>query len=111
MDGPALEQVIPPVETQVADLDQFRLEPRCTVCRNELVRRKVNEMLAAGAGYAYIVRALAADNDKLDPRDRVTVDSTTTPPGIFRFSRLPGQPTATSWNAVLRRAGSTSFKG
>jgi len=39
------------------------------------MRNKVNDMLATGASYAYTVRALAADNAKLDKRDRVTIDS------------------------------------
>ena len=51
------------------------LEPRCRVCRNDEVREKVNDMLATGTSYAFIVRALAAENAKLGARDRVTVDS------------------------------------
>ena len=39
------------------------------------VRKKVNDLLATGASYAMIVRALAADNAELDKCDRVTVDS------------------------------------
>jgi hypothetical protein len=35
-------------------IDQFHREPRCRVWRNDVARSKVNEMLAAGAGYAYI---------------------------------------------------------
>ena len=35
-------------------------------------------MLAIGASYAQIVRALAADNAELDERDRVTLDSVRT---------------------------------
>ena len=53
----------------------FHLEPRCRVCRNDQVRKKVNDMLATGASYAMVVRALAADNAELDKCDRVTVDS------------------------------------
>ena len=53
----------------------FHLEPRCRVCRNDLVRKKVNDLLATGASYAMIVRALGADNAELDKRDRVTIDS------------------------------------
>ena len=45
------------------------------MCRNDLVRKKVNDLLATGASYAMIVRALAADNAELDKCDRVTVDS------------------------------------
>jgi hypothetical protein len=53
----------------------FHLEPRCRVCRNDRVRKKVNDLLATGASYAMIVRALAADNTELDTCDRVTIDS------------------------------------
>jgi hypothetical protein len=53
----------------------FHLEPRCRVCRNDRMRKKVNDMLATGSSYAMIVRALAADNAELDVGDRVTIDS------------------------------------
>ncbi len=53
----------------------FHLEPRCRVCRNDRMRRKVNDLLATGSSYAMIVRALAADNAELDKCDRVTIDS------------------------------------
>ena len=53
----------------------FHREPRCRVCRNDAVREKVNGLLARGASYAQVVRALAADNAELDKCDRVTVDS------------------------------------
>jgi hypothetical protein len=43
-----------------------------------LARKKVNDLLATGASYAMIVRALAADNAELDKCDRVTVDSVRT---------------------------------
>ena len=45
------------------------------MCRNDPVRKKVNDMLAAGSGYAFIVRALGDDNAGCDPRDLVTIDS------------------------------------
>ena len=51
------------------------LEPRCRICRNDQARTKVNDMLAAGASYAMVLRALAADNAELDKCDRVTIDS------------------------------------
>ena len=60
---------------ELATRNGFHLEPRCRVCRNDLVRKKVNQMLATAAPYAGIVRALAADNAELDTRDRVTLDS------------------------------------
>ncbi len=53
----------------------FHLEPRCRVCRNDVLRKKVNDLLATGASYAQVVRALAADNTELDEKDRVTIDS------------------------------------
>ena len=40
-----------------------------------MLRKKVNDLLASGASYAMIVRALTADNAELDKCDRVTVDS------------------------------------
>ena len=56
----------------------FHLEPRCRICRNDHVHKKVNDMLATGSSYAMIVRALAADNAELDKCDRVTIDSVRT---------------------------------
>jgi hypothetical protein len=53
----------------------FHLEPRCRVCRNDAMRRKVNDLLAVGASYPMILRTLQDDNAKLDQRDRVTIDS------------------------------------
>ena len=53
----------------------FHLEPRCRICRNDQVRTKVNDLLATGASYAMVLRALGDDNAKLDKRDRVTIDS------------------------------------
>ena len=59
--------------------------------------QKVNDMLACGASYAMIVRALAADNAELDKCDRVTIDSVRTHttkhfPVQSRPSHLPGDP-------------------
>jgi hypothetical protein len=45
------------------------------VCRNDALRGKVNGLLAVGASYAMILRAVEDDNSKLDKRDRVTIDS------------------------------------
>ena len=59
----------------LAPRNGFHLEPRGRICRNDQVRKKVNDLLASGASYAMIVRALAADNAELDKCDRVTVDS------------------------------------
>jgi hypothetical protein len=52
----------------------FHLEPRCRVCRNDRMQKKVNDLLT-GSSYAMIVRALAAENAKLAKCDRVTIDS------------------------------------
>jgi hypothetical protein len=59
-------------------INGFHLEPRCRVCRNDQARKKVNDLLATGASYAMIVRALSADNTELDKCDRVTIDSVRT---------------------------------
>jgi hypothetical protein len=59
--------------TELAIRNGFHLEPRCRV--NDQVRRKVNDMLATGASYAMVLRALGQDNAELDKCDRVTVDS------------------------------------
>ena len=61
--------------TELATRNGFHLEPRCRVCRNDQVRKKVNDMLATGSSYAMIVRALAADNAELDKCDQITIDS------------------------------------
>ena len=52
------------------------------MCRNDGVRRKVNQMLAMGAPYAGIVRALAADNAEFDDRNRIALDSIRTDTGL-----------------------------
>ena len=62
------------------------VEPRCRVCRNDTLRIKVNDLLASGASYAMILRALRKDNAKLDKRDRVTIDSIRQP----HRAALPG---------------------
>ena len=58
-----------------AGINGFRPEPRCRVCRNDDVRKKVNDMLATGASYAMVLRTLGDDNATLDKCDRVTIDS------------------------------------
>jgi hypothetical protein len=56
-------------------IDRLHLEPRCHVCRNDAMRKKVNDLLATGASYAMVLRALGDDNAKLAKRDRITIDS------------------------------------
>ena len=60
---------------ELATRNGFHLEPRCRVCRNDQVRKKVNDLLATGASFAMIVRALGDDNAELDKCDRITIDS------------------------------------
>ncbi len=60
---------------ELATRNGFRLEPRCRVCRNDLVRKKVNDLLATGASHAMVLRALGEHNTKLAKCDRVTIDS------------------------------------
>ena len=59
----------------VGSVNGFHLEPRCRVCRNDAVRRKVNDLLTTGATYGMALRALEDENHKLDKRDRVTIES------------------------------------
>ena len=61
--------------TELATRNGFHLEPRCRVCRNDVLRKKVNDMLATGASYAMVLRALGEDNAELGKCDRVTIDS------------------------------------
>ena len=56
-------------------INEFHLEPRCRICRNDQVRTKVNDLLATGASYAMVLRAVGDDNATLEQRDRVTIDS------------------------------------
>jgi hypothetical protein len=56
-------------------INGFHLEPRCRICRNDQVRTQVNDLLATGASYAMVLRALGDDNAKLEQRVRVTIDS------------------------------------
>src|SRR3954452_14183973 len=58
-----------------AGANGLHLEPRCRICRNDPVRAKVNDLLATGASYAMVLRALGDDNANRDKRDRVTIDS------------------------------------
>jgi hypothetical protein len=53
----------------------FHPEPRCRVCRNDGIRKRVNDLLALGAPYAGIVRTLTEYNTDCEERDRVTIDS------------------------------------
>jgi hypothetical protein len=46
----------------VPQIDKLHLEPRCHVCRNDELRKKVNDLLASGASYAMTLRALGDDS-------------------------------------------------
>ena len=61
--------------TAITGVNGMHLEPRCRVCRNDQLRTKVNELLASGASYAMILRALEDDNAGLAHHDLVTIDS------------------------------------
>ena len=61
--------------TALVPRNGFHLEPRCRVCRNDVLRKKVNDMLASGSSYAMVLRALGEDNAELDKCDRITLDS------------------------------------
>jgi hypothetical protein len=81
-------------------INGFHLQPRCRACRNDLVRKKVNAMLACGGSYAQIVRALGEDNVHLDKRDQVTVDSVRT----HTTRHFPVQQTAhATYREILER--------
>jgi hypothetical protein len=56
-------------------VDGFHIEPRCRVCRDDEVRKKVNDLLATGSSYAMALRALGEDKATLGKGDRVTIDS------------------------------------
>jgi hypothetical protein len=86
----------------------FHLEPRCRVCRNDRMQEKVNDLLATGASYAMIVRALAADNAELDKCDRVTIDSVRNHCG--RHFPVQSFARATYREILERRAKANSVK-
>ena len=51
------------------------LKPSRNAAARDQVRTKVNDLLATGASYAMVLRALGDDNATLEQRDRVTIDS------------------------------------
>lgn len=73
--GPTEGTVMTVPSTAITGVNGMHLEPRCRVCRNDQLRTKVNELLASGASYAMILRALEDDNTELKNGDRVTIDS------------------------------------
>lgn len=90
-------------------INGFHLEPRCRICRNDRVRTKVNDLLAAGASYAMVLRALGDDNAELEKRDRVTINSIRNHMlATSRFSRWRAPPTARSWSVGLRTTASST---
>lgn len=56
------------------NVNLFHVEPRCRVCRDDEVRNKVNDLLAAGSSYAMVLRAIG-DRSAAGKDDRVTIDS------------------------------------
>ena len=84
-------------------INGFHLEPRCRICRNDSVRRKVNGLLATGASYAMVLRALGEDNAALDKGDRITIDSVRNHCG--RHFPVQSVAKATYRDILERRAG------
>lgn len=92
--------VVDTVESSALTPRNGFLEPRCRVCKNDNLRRKVNDMLSVGTSYAQIVRALGEDNAKLAKCDRVTIDSVRT----HTTKHFPVQQTAhATYRAILER--------
>jgi hypothetical protein len=56
-------------------VDGFHIEPRCRVCRDDEVRKKVNDLLATGTSFAMVLRTLGEDKTAPGKADRVTIDS------------------------------------
>ena len=70
------------------------------MCRNDLVRKKVNDHVGQRGQLRHIVRALGEDNAELDKRDRVTVDSVRT----HTTKHFPVQQTAhATYREILER--------
>jgi hypothetical protein len=67
--------VFRPPAAYLTEIDKSYLEPRCHVCRNDVARKKVNDLLTSGSSYAMVLRALGEDNATFDKCDRVTIDS------------------------------------
>ena len=94
-----------------SDTNGFHLEPRCRICRNDQVRMKVNGLLATGASYAMVLRALGDDNATLDKRDQLTIDSVRN----HTVRHFPVQQVARatyrrSWSVGLSKRVSTSSR-
>jgi hypothetical protein len=62
-----VDQRVESIESAPA-INGFLLEPRCRICRNDDVRTTVNDLLATGASYAMVLRALGDDNATLQQR-------------------------------------------
>ena len=97
---------------ELAPRNGFHLEPRCRVCRNDLVRKKVNDLLATGASYAH---GLARASGTTTPSSTSVIGSRSTrsetTAGATSQSRTsPKQPTERSSNAGQRRTASTSSR-
>ena len=89
----------------------FHLEPRCRICRNDLVRKKVNDLLASGTSYAMVLRALGEHNTKLANCDRVTIDSIRNHTARhFPVQNVAKATYERSSNAGQRRTASTSSR-
>ncbi len=75
------------------------------------MRTKVNDLLATGASYAMVLRALGDDNATLEQRDRVTIDSIRN----HCVRHFPVQQVARatyreSWSVAPKKTASTSSR-
>ena len=95
----------------VPRINGFHLEPRCRVCRNDQVRKKVNDMLAAGASYAMSCAHLG----KTTPSSTSVIGSRSTrsetTARTFQSKASPERPTGRSWNGGQRRTGVDFVEG
>ena len=76
------------------------------------MRTKVNDLLATGASYAMVLRALGDDNTKLEQRHRVTIDSIRNHTvRHFPVQQVARAPTARSWSVGLKENSADFIEG
>ena len=80
----------------------FHREPRCRVCRNDLVRKKVNDLLASGASYAMVCAPLGKTTSNSTSATGITLDSVRNHCG--RHFRVQNVAKATYREILERRA-------
>ncbi len=80
-------------------VNEFRIELRCRVSRNDGARTKVNDLLAAGTSYAMISAPFRRQRRARQTWSRDHRLIRTTLLGTSQCSRLPAPLTEKSWNA------------